>query len=1322
MAMDRDIGITIRVKADGTAVIEQVAGKLDHLGDSATTSNQKTESLFSTFTKSSIVANAVSGVLSTLGSFAIQTAGRMLELGDSLAETQAGFEGLANKAGIDAVQALEAMRVGSEGLMTDIELMQAGSAMLGTGLEMTAQQMGDLTAAAKTLGEVHGVELPQALDMFTSAIQSGNDKALLALGVDLDLKAVTDALGDSATEAEKKQAVLNAVLEQSKVAAEGAAAGQGSLNDNIAKVTVAWNNWLAETGKAINESETLSKALDIAVGVLKTWYEWIKLLGPAVSWLGGVFSSVFGAILGSIKSAVEGLILMAKAVENMPGFGWAKDMRIELEDLISGFEDTSTAADNVGKTVPTAMAKAAQGADTATKSVEEHAKAHEKVIKAVEIEATKLDNMDYYLRRAGVAYDIATSRSNDFGYSLEDIDTTLSMLELEAPAAFDAAAIGMQLLADESATASDQIVAANQDAAQRSESAWKQFSNLMAGVFQGIGRDIASAIMGTGGWVDVIDNAMGQIGDFVSDKLGKYLSDAFAGIGGTMGAILGPIGGMLGSLAGSLIGGIVGIFKKLFGGRSPESAAIEETMKAFGMTIGKGTAAEIAKAVSAAFGGITGGDLENKIAIGIYLPEAQMILLKEQFAKVTTEMLEQWAKNWDGTKAVLMNDLGKTEAEAAAAMQTLMQTALDALKKNGGAIGVEMANLIQWAAKLGVEFDLVGLKVKDAMGNLVDATQWLLKTAGVEIWAKSWTDALTQLNISIENWKGAKDFEKRVAGVATAITDYVKLFLDKIRAMIKAGVDPEQIKQIAAQSLPTLKLMANYSLVALQQMQNAGMGTTEIWNSVGESMKKQLILMQELGLKGTKIYKDLNAAYIELKNNAQTIAGVTGPLVGYFQELGAQGKITADNFEKYAGMAMTYIQRLKDAGATSSEIWTAMSGIFDVLKKAHDDVFSDLQTKMQSVFDKTKGLSTEAQVAIEAYVLAGKGSLEQLAAMGVPKSLLDQIQAWRDMAGEVDGPVYQALQKYYDQQKKLQGVTALMDQINALFTAMGSNVIKNKGDLKIWSEEIEGYFRKMINGGMTLSQITAQYGGTMHQLYLKYQAMGENVPGWLKKIEKEYQLQEAARKAADDAQRAAQIAMLEGFAALIKVIGGEVPAAITDAIKALQKLRDEGKDPIIVTFGTKTKLPKGASGLFGGGGDADAIAYINQLKDSMKILEAPINTKVDLSVPTSRSLGQFSVDADKVQMRWTPLERGLAYVPYDNYPALLHRGERVVTAADNAASAGGSSQRDVATNINITISAIDTQGMEDAVRNQVIPILKRAIADNTGGIGRAVGM
>lgn len=57
---------------------------------------------------------------------------------------------------------------------------------------------------------------------------------------------------------------------------------------------------------------------------------------------------------------------------------------------------------------------------------------------------------------------------------------------------------------------------------------------------------------------------------------------------------------------------------------------------------------------------------------------------------------------------------------------------------------------------------------------------------------------------------------------------------------------------------------------------------------------------------------------------------------------------------------------------------------------------------------------------------------------------------------------------------------------------------------------------------------------------------------------------------------------------------------------------------------------------------------------------------------------------------------GLNYVPYDNYPALLHRGERVLTAAENASGAyGGGGNRTV----NITVN---TRELSRAQTNNLI--------------------
>ena len=48
-------------------------------------------------------------------------------------------------------------------------------------------------------------------------------------------------------------------------------------------------------------------------------------------------------------------------------------------------------------------------------------------------------------------------------------------------------------------------------------------------------------------------------------------------------------------------------------------------------------------------------------------------------------------------------------------------------------------------------------------------------------------------------------------------------------------------------------------------------------------------------------------------------------------------------------------------------------------------------------------------------------------------------------------------------------------------------------------------------------------------------------------------------------------------------------------------------------------------------------------------------------------MGGFGINIKEIPK----LSVGLDYVPYDNFPALLHKGERVMTAAENKAGSTG---------------------------------------------------
>jgi hypothetical protein len=100
--------------------------------------------------------------------------------------------------------------------------------------------------------------------------------------------------------------------------------------------------------------------------------------------------------------------------------------------------------------------------------------------------------------------------------------------------------------------------------------------------------------------------------------------------------------------------------------------------------------------------------------------------------------------------------------------------------------------------------------------------------------------------------------------------------------------------------------------------------------------------------------------------------------------------------------------------------------------------------------------------------------------------------------------------------------------------------------------------------------------------------------------------------------------------------------------------------------------------------------------------------------PAIRASGE--VDAknqyDDLQESWRkqeeaakPKASGLSYVPYDKYPALLHRGERVLTASENRQfDGGGTSGNNPTVNITINAANMNEDQIVSMVENRLLQI------------------
>jgi tape measure domain-containing protein len=85
----------------------------------------------------------------------------------------------------------------------------------------------------------------------------------------------------------------------------------------------------------------------------------------------------------------------------------------------------------------------------------------------------------------------------------------------------------------------------------------------------------------------------------------------------------------------------------------------------------------------------------------------------------------------------------------------------------------------------------------------------------------------------------------------------------------------------------------------------------------------------------------------------------------------------------------------------------------------------------------------------------------------------------------------------------------------------------------------------------------------------------------------------------------------------------------------------------------------------------NAIVGGNKLRDVIKGLGQDILrilVRNNITNPLSQAIGSFNFGS--LFSGATPLATGMSYVPFDNFPALLHQGERVVPAARNRGSSG----------------------------------------------------
>jgi hypothetical protein len=215
-------------------------------------------------------AGKASGGLGAMGK-ALGVAG-IVAFGAKIAQVtseiaQLGAQSLALKSSFDQVQGgaanataiLESLRSASRGMISDYDLMLSANKAALLGVADTAEEMSGLLQIAATRGRAMGISSTQAFNDIVTGLGRMSPLILDNLGITVDLEATTAkyaaTLGKSAaalTDAERKQALVNAVMESSASLMEGAnASAQNLAGSGFAQLNTAWGNFKTAIGESL---------------------------------------------------------------------------------------------------------------------------------------------------------------------------------------------------------------------------------------------------------------------------------------------------------------------------------------------------------------------------------------------------------------------------------------------------------------------------------------------------------------------------------------------------------------------------------------------------------------------------------------------------------------------------------------------------------------------------------------------------------------------------------------------------------------------------------------------------------------------------------------------------------------------------------------------------------------------------------------------------------------------------------------------------------------------------------------------------------------
>lgn len=216
----------------------------------------------------------------------------------------------------DGVIALTELRNATRGLVSDTDLQVAASRILGTGLELATDKMGDLFNATIATGRAMGKTATESVHLLTQAFQRNNPRALKMISLSIDFEQaqqrVAKSLGITTTEmgeAQKRQILLEETMKALGKAGDELGELDTPIGDAFDRIEATFANMGSRINEILTQNPAFIRAMeniaDIVVKVATAVAKLVSFFQPLIelfSELIPLIATVGGGLAGFFAS------------------------------------------------------------------------------------------------------------------------------------------------------------------------------------------------------------------------------------------------------------------------------------------------------------------------------------------------------------------------------------------------------------------------------------------------------------------------------------------------------------------------------------------------------------------------------------------------------------------------------------------------------------------------------------------------------------------------------------------------------------------------------------------------------------------------------------------------------------------------------------------------------------------------------------------------------------------------------------------------------------------------------------------------------------